>query len=109
MAVVSPGEGRIAITEYRLMKKFGQYSLMHFNLKTGRTHQIRVHCKHLNIPIVGDPVYCGLKNPFGAKTQMLHACKLTLIHPRTKEEMIFEAELPDDFKKILNILESKVH
>ena len=108
MAVVREGEGRVAITEYKLLEKFGNFSLMYFKLHTGRTHQIRVHCKYLNIPIVGDQMYCGLINPFGIKAQMLHAKKLTLIHPRTNQEMKFEAPLPSDFEKVLQVLECKL-
>ena len=81
---------------------------MYFELKTGRTHQIRVHCKFLNTQIVGDQTYGGLKNPFGIQSQMLHAFRLTLVHPRTKEKMIFEAQPPNEFLSVINKLKLKI-
>lgn len=105
MAVVPENQGRIAITRYKLLQKYRNFSLMQFELQTGRTHQIRVHCKYLNIPIVGDIVYGGVKNNFGTKGQMLHACKLILKHPRSNQEMQFEAPIPKYFETILNKLQ----
>lgn len=107
MAVVDEDHGKEAITYYEVVQKLGNFSLMNFHLATGRTHQIRVHCKFLNIPIVGDYVYSAPKNNFGVDTQMLHAYKLTIIHPTTNKEMEFVAPLPDYFKKILDKLEQK--
>jgi 23S rRNA pseudouridine1911/1915/1917 synthase len=102
MAVVKE-DGRIAITEYKTVEKFRDYSLVEFSLKTGRTHQIRVHAKHLNHPIVGDIVYGGI-DKFGLKGQFLCAYKIEFIHPTTKEKKIFQIELPENFKKIINDL-----
>lgn len=107
MAVVQEGEGRLAITNYKLVEKFGLYSLMQYELQTGRTHQIRVHSKYLNIPIVGDFAYGAPKNPFKIQGQLLHAYKLVLIHPRTKKEMIFTAPIPEEFARVLTILRDK--
>ncbi len=102
MAVTS--DGRRAITHYEVVKRYSAYTLCRFKLETGRTHQIRVHCKHLGHPIVGDPVYNTKKDKFGLKGQLLHATKLELTHPTTGERMSFEAPLPDYFENVLKIL-----
>ncbi|MBQ4099838.1 MAG: RluA family pseudouridine synthase [Clostridia bacterium] len=102
MAVTS--DGRRAITHYEVVKRYSAYTLCRFKLETGRTHQIRVHCKHLGHPIVGDPVYNNKKDKFGLKGQLLHATKLELTHPTTGERMSFEAPLPDYFENVLKIL-----
>lgn len=102
MAVLKEG-GKTAITEYRTVEYFDGYSLVEFSLKTGRTHQIRVHAKHLNHPIVGDKEYGGAEK-FGLLGQFLCAYKIEFVHPRTKEKMFFEIQLPEKFKKILNSL-----
>lgn len=96
-------DGKLAITEYKTLEFFEGYSLVEFNLKTGRTHQIRVHCCYLHHPIIGDDVYGG-SNKFGLKGQCLFAKKLEFVHPRTKELMQFEAPLPDYFENVLNKL-----
>ena len=94
--------GREAITEYKVLEHFKNASLVMFSLKTGRTHQIRVHCKYLGHPIVGDKLYG--KEVKGLNGQLLHAVRLSFIHPTTKEEMTFEAPLPDYFEKYLEKL-----
>lgn len=107
MAVVEPEKGKIAITDYTVLKRYAQgYTLCRFDLHTGRTHQIRVHAKYLSHPVVGDPVYGIKKQKFKLSGQLLHAWKLTLVHPTTGDEMTFEAPLPEYFKKILNKLTS---
>ena len=73
-------------------------------MNTGRTHQIRVHAKHLGHPVVGDPVYGVKKQKFKLNGQLLHAYRLSLKHPATGEEMTFEAPLPDYFKQVLDTL-----
>ncbi len=99
--------GRIAITEFKVLKRYDNYTLCEFNLKTGRTHQIRVHSKFIGHPIVGDPVY-GFKNQkFNLKGQLLHAIKLELTHPATGERMTFTAPLPDYFLNVLTKLDNK--
>ncbi len=103
MAVVKEN-GRIAITEYKTVDSFKNYSLVEFSLKTGRTHQIRVHSKFLNHPIVGDLIYGGA-DKFGLNGQFLCAYKISFIHPTTKKNMEFQIELPDKFKKIINNLD----
>lgn len=98
-------KGRVAITDYEVVKRYSAYTLMKFSLKTGRTHQIRVHCKYIGHPIVGDPVY-GYKNQkFKLNGQLLHAAELSFDHPRTGERMTFYAPLPDYFENVLKILD----
>lgn len=94
--------GRYAKTYYRVLERFMDYTLVEFRLHTGRTHQIRVHMKHIQHPIVGDAKY-GTKKRF-AHGQLLHAHKLIIKHPGTQEEMLFTALLPDYFEKFLNKL-----
>ena len=106
--VVEETSGRYACTYWKLEERFGNYSLMSFKLDTGRTHQIRVHCAHINHPIVGDPLYGRCKKlPCKLDGQALHAIKLGLIHPINGKEMIFESELPLDFQKLLSVLKIK--
>lgn len=102
MAVVN-ANGRTAITNYEVVDSKGEYSLVRLNIETGRTHQIRVHMKHIKHPIVGDEVYSSGKNDVGAHRQMLHAYRLEFLHPITSEKMSFEAELPEDFKRTLKL------
>lgn len=104
MAVLPAGEGRIAETDYFTVDRFKDYTLVRFCLHTGRTHQIRVHARHIGHPVVGDKVYGYKKQRFALNGQLLHACRLTLTHPRTGEEMTFTAPLPDYFQNILDIL-----
>ncbi len=99
MAVVTEG-GRQAITEYEVMERFGKYTIVKCRLKTGRTHQIRVHMEYLGYPLVGDPKYSPMKTPFSINGQALHSLTLSFVHPRTHEQMSFEAPLPEDMKKI---------
>lgn len=106
MAVVSAEKGRYAATNYEVVKRFVRgYTLMRFKLETGRTHQIRVHCRYIGHPIVGDPVYGSKKQKFQLSGQLLHAYRLGLTHPRTGERKVFEAPIPDYFEKVLETLE----
>jgi 23S rRNA pseudouridine1911/1915/1917 synthase len=102
MDVVSGG--KYAETLYRVLQRFSAWTYAEFELKTGRTHQIRVHLKYIGHPVVGDDVYGYSKQKFDLQGQLLHAYKLILIHPFTNQEMEFTAPLPEDFKKILNSL-----
>lgn len=96
--------GRQAITDYKVIKRYKDYTLCEFSLKTGRTHQIRVHAKHIGHPVVGDKEY-GYKNQkFKLDGQLLHAQKLEFIHPRTGCEVSFTAPIPDYFEKVLKTL-----
>lgn len=101
MAVIK--SGRRAITEYKVIERFEKgYTLCSFSLKTGRTHQIRVHCKYIGHPIVGDAEY-GYKNcKFNLNGQLLHAERLEFVHPSTGKLVSFYAPIPDYFENILN-------
>ena len=102
MAVVS--DGKWAKTYYTVLERFKNFTLMKFELATGRTHQIRVHAKFLGHPVVGDPVY-GFKNQkFKLNGQLLHSKQISFFHPISGEQMTFDSELPDYFKKILDAL-----
>lgn len=103
MAVVKEG-GRDAITDYEVLERFGKYTLVRCKLRTGRTHQIRVHMEYLGYPLVGDHKYSPMKTPFGIKGQALHSHTLEFTHPRTGERMKFEAPLPEDMHKIITRL-----
>jgi 23S rRNA pseudouridine1911/1915/1917 synthase len=115
MAVRS--DGRPSVTHYRLMKRFRAHTLLHVQLESGRTHQIRVHLAHIGYPVVGDPVYGGRRRfPAGAspalvaelegfKRQALHAARLKLAHPVTGEEVEWEAPLPADMAHLVAVLE----
>ena len=105
MAVTN--SGRIAVTHFKVLERFENYTYMQFELKTGRTHQIRVHSKHINHPIVGDLVYGYKSNKFNLKGQLLHATELSFTHPTTLKEMVFNAPLPDYFETLLQKLRKK--
>ncbi len=97
-------EGRRAITEFKVLKRYENFTLCEFKLQTGRTHQIRVHSKYIGHPVVGDILY-GYKNQkFNLNGQLLHAYKLEFNHPKTGERVCFEAPLPDYFEKVLSKL-----
>ncbi len=102
MAVTREG-GRFAETHFKVLKRFSRYSLVEFELKTGRTHQIRVHCKHIGHPIVGDVVYGGSNKLFD-NGQLLHAYKISFTHPATGEQMEFVIDLPDYFQNVIKNL-----
>ena len=104
MAVKS--DGRRAVTHYKVIRRYKDYTLMEFSLETGRTHQIRVHTKYLGHPVVGDPVYGYKTQKFRLNGQLLHAFRLELTHPRSGERMVFEAPLPDYFRVVLAKLDS---
>ena len=105
MAVLPDGEGKIAVTDYEVLTRFGtEFTLCKFILQTGRTHQIRVHAKHMGHPCVGDPVYGHKKQKFKLSGQLLHAIELSLTHPKTGERMTFNAPLPPEFQSVLEKL-----
>ena len=117
MAIL-PG-GRDAVTHYNVKERFQHFTRVQAQLETGRTHQIRIHFTYIGYPLVGDPVYVSrVKVPAGAseklrsalrnfKRQALHASKLGLVHPRTQEEMMFEAPWSDDFVELVEVLRSE--
>lgn len=109
--------GRVAITDYRVIKSYENFTLLKLTLHTGRTHQIRVHMSHINHPIVGDPLYGYARPKVGKitsqelkkllenfKRQALHAAELSFIHPILKTECTINADLPEDFSILLNCL-----
>ena len=100
-------DGKEAITHFKVLKRYNGFTLLEVKIKTGRTHQIRVHLSEIGYPIVGDEVYSNGKNPFGVKGQMLHAEKLELKHPRTGKDLTFEAPVPKYFANIINQLEKE--
>jgi 23S rRNA pseudouridine1911/1915/1917 synthase len=104
MAVVNLPTAKPAITHFKVLERFGEYTLVEARLETGRTHQIRVHMAYIGHPVVGDSVYGSRKQKFNLKGQVLHAKKLGLIHPSTGEYMEFEAPLPEYFENLLDIL-----
>lgn len=118
MAVVDDMQGKPAVTLYSTEKRFAtDASLIRCTLRTGRTHQIRVHLSHLGHGIIGDPVYGKFKqlknyspevnaHIRSIKRQMLHAAVLGFIHPITNEELYFETDVPADFQELLNLLQN---
>lgn len=92
-------KGREAITHYKVLKRFKNYSLVELRPKTGRTHQLRVHMKHLGHPISGDPIYN--EGDDSNHRLQLHAYKIRFLHPSTGKEMEFEAKLPDDMLNLI--------
>ncbi|HOO28317.1 MAG TPA: RluA family pseudouridine synthase [Lachnospiraceae bacterium] len=96
--------GREAITNYRVLQRFKEYTLVECSLETGRTHQIRVHMASIHHPVVGDPVYCSRKNPEKLQGQVLHAKTLGFIHPSLKTYMEIDAPLPAYFERLLDDL-----
>ena len=96
--------GRDAVTHYRVLERYGRYTLLECILETGRTHQIRVHMSQGGHPIVGDPVYGVKKEAFALNGQLLHAYKLGFVHPVTNSYMEFQSPLPDYFQKIIKNL-----
>src|SRR3989344_3751019 len=98
-------KGKLAITEYKVVKKFRDFSLVEVYPKTGRMHQIRVHMASIGCPVAGDKIYGGKrKNPEGLTRQFLHAFYLGIVLPGNKK-MAFEADLPEDLRDILTKLE----
>jgi 23S rRNA pseudouridine1911/1915/1917 synthase len=94
------GEGRPARSHYRVVAAYSGVSLLEVTLETGRTHQIRVHFAGIGHPVVGDRTYSRKADPIKSRL-FLHAAKLELAHPRTHEDLFFEAPLPNDLNEIL--------
>ena len=100
-------DGKKAITNIEVLKKYKDYTLVKLVLETGRTHQVRVHMASIGHPLLGDAVYGPAKCPFkNLQGQTLHAKILGIIHPRTGEYMEFDAPLPDYFNNLLQILKN---
>ena len=110
------GDGRSAVTHYRILERFRAHTLVEVRLETGRTHQIRLHLSHMKYPIVGDPVYGGrFARPRGATDELvatlkafarqaLHAANLAFDHPRTGRRREFTSPLPADFQRLIDAL-----
>lgn len=96
-------KGKEAITEFKVLERYSDCTLVELKIKTGRTHQIRVHMSEIGFPIIGDTVYSNGKNRFNITGQMLHAYKLKFKHPITEKEMEFEAPIPKYFKEVLDL------
>lgn len=101
---INDKNGKHAVTHYRVLERFKQFTYVECQLETGRTHQIRVHMASLNHPLLGDSVYGPSKCPFKLQGQTLHAGVLGIIHPRTGEYMEFSAPLPEYFENLLEKL-----
>lgn len=97
--------GKQAITHFKVLERFKNYTLLEVKIETGRTHQIRVHLTEIGYPIVGDTVYSNGKNEWGIQGQCLHAKSLKFKHPITGKEMFIEAPMPEYFEKIISELE----
>lgn len=101
---INEKNGREAVTHYRVLERFGQFTYVECRLETGRTHQIRVHMASIGHPLLGDAVYGPAKCPYKLQGQTLHAGILGIIHPRTGEYMEFSAPLPPYFEALLTKL-----
>jgi ribosomal large subunit pseudouridine synthase D (EC 5.4.99.-) len=106
MAVVK--EGRQALTKYKVLKLFKKATLVLAKPLTGRTHQLRVHFSHIGHPILGDPIYGGLKPDVPRPERlMLHAYRISFEHPRTGSHLTFTKDPPEDFERYLKLLETE--
>ncbi len=101
---VTEKNSRSAVTHWRVLERFGGYTLVECRLETGRTHQIRVHMAYRGHPILGDMVYGHKKPELGQSSQCLHAKELRFVHPRTGEPVTVSCGLPDDFTALLEKL-----
>ena len=100
-------DGKKAITHFRVLKRYGNYTLLRVKIDTGRTHQIRVHMAKIGHPIIGDEVYSNGKNEFNVHGQMLHSTYLKFKHPVTGKELELEAPLPQYFQDVLEQLKER--
>lgn len=105
---VTQKNSKRAVTHYKVLERFGRFTLIEARLETGRTHQIRVHMAYIKHPLVGDFVYGPVKNPYGVQGQMLHARVLGFVHPSTGEYMEFEVEPPVEFRQVLEKMRKKL-
>lgn len=103
-SVMYDDTGKRAVTHWRVLERFGSFTLVECQLETGRTHQIRVHMAYIKHPLLGDSVYGPAKSAAGAKRQMLHAKTLGFVHPSTGKYIEFDSQLPEDFSEVLNKL-----
>lgn len=103
-SVMYDDTGKNAVTHWKVLERFGSFTLVECQLETGRTHQIRVHMSYIKHPLLGDAVYGPAKTAAGAKRQMLHAKVLGFVHPSTGQYMEFDSPLPQDFADVLDKL-----
>ena len=96
--------GKEAETDFKVIERFTDSTLVECSLKTGRTHQIRVHMAYINHPVIGDPVYGKGNRKMYDEGQLLFAHEIHFVHPKTKKEMTFSVDLPDYFKEVLEKL-----
>ncbi|MCM1297634.1 MAG: RluA family pseudouridine synthase [Muribaculaceae bacterium] len=101
---VSEKNGKRAVTHYKVLEHFRQYTYIECQLETGRTHQIRVHMANIGHPLLGDTVYSSRKAPFHMEGQALHAMTIGFVHPRSGKYVEFEAPLPEYFERLLKVL-----
>lgn len=101
---INYNHGKNAVTHYKVLKRFRQYTHVECRLETGRTHQIRVHMASIGHPLLGDEVYSNRKSPFKLQGQTLHAKTLGFIHPTTGEYLEIDAPLPEYFEHLLTVL-----
>lgn len=106
-AVTDSSQGKFAHTVYRCIACYGPFSLMRLRLKTGRTHQIRVHMKHIGCPILGDPIYGSRNQVFPGATLMLHSSLLSLRLPECQDFTEFKSPTPQRFRKVMRVLHGK--
>ena len=99
--------GKAAITHFKVLKKYENYTFLEVNIETGRTHQIRVHLSKIGFQLVGDSVYSNGKNPFEVQGQMLHSYRLEFKHPVTGKILKLEAKLPKYFQDVLDKLDKE--
>ncbi|MBA3062507.1 MAG: RluA family pseudouridine synthase, partial [Atribacteria sp.] len=102
---VTEGKSREAITQFKVLKRFSGYTLVEATLRTGRTHQIRVHLAFIGYPIVGDQLYGHRKQGLNISRQALHSHILGFVHPSSKKYMEFSAPLPKDMQELIDCLE----
>lgn len=102
---IRPVDGRPAVSRWRVLQRYGAYSLCEITIETGRTHQIRVHLASIGHPVAGDRLYGSGRNNEPFPRQMLHAWKLAFAHPVSGESMSFVAPLPADFDRVLKALQ----
>lgn len=103
---VTAKNSKKAVTHFKVMERFKNYTLVECSLETGRTHQIRVHMQYIKHPVVGDPKY-SYRKTMNCNGQLLHAHELEFIHPRSNQKVVVKAPLPDDFEKVLQDLRSR--
>lgn len=101
----SSSHSREAVTEFKVLERFKGFSLLECVIKTGRTHQIRVHLASINHPVVGDPLYGPSRQKFNVGGQLLHAASLSFDHPRTGKRLDFSVGMPAEMGRVIKVLE----